>query len=405
MMSSALLAVVLALPAEGAGLPAETREAAAPASTVAALGERISLKLEKADLGQVLERLATLLGKTLILQPGIEGTVTLEVREMSVSDVIAGLETSHGLSIRLEGERIYVTKTGEKIRIGPGKPDDEGLNLAFLADTSLPRRPAAEKPKHFDGSFEFREDGTGGSAIWEIGGSLATVTLPGCSVPLPVILLPGDTFDGIPRVVFGPARGAGALAIEKVTGRGYSVQPGADRHTARIVAPGASFRLPECSAPLTLKALDFRDGASKAVPVPQAEQYLLTAQILETGAGGDEVLSAPRIALGAGDVGTLQSGSQTAAPSGVLLNRSIRMNAAVLSAGDADALVACSISVTRDVEPGPGQPPVTIRIARADESLRLSYGKPERITVAPTYGRGHSALVLELTVDRMPGKR
>jgi hypothetical protein len=404
MMSSALLAVVLALPAEGAGLSAETREAAAPASTVAALGERISLKLEKADLGQVLERLATLLGKTLILQPGIEGTVTVEARETPISDVIAGLETSYALSIRFDGERMYVTKAGEKARTGPGKPDDEALDRAFLADGSLPRRPAAEKPKHFDGSFEFREEGSGGSAVWEIG-SLATVTLPGCAVPLPVILLPGDTFDGIPRVVFGPARGAGALAIEKVTGRRDSVQPGADRHTARIVAPGASFRLPECSAPLTLKALGSRDGASKAVPVSQAGRYLFTVQILEAGAGGDEVLSAPRIALGAGDVGTLQSRSQRAAASAGLLGQGIQANVAVLDAGDTDALVACSISVTRDVEPGPGQPPVTIRIARADESLRLSYGKPERITVAPTYGRGHSALVLELTVDRMPGKR
>jgi hypothetical protein len=385
MMSSALLAVVLALPAEAASFSAEPREAAAPASTVAALGERISLKLEKADLGQVLERLATLLGKTLILQPGIEGAVTLEVRETPVSDVLSGLQTSHALSIRLEGERMYVSKAGEKLRAGPGKPDEEGLSLAFIADTSLPRRLASDKPKRFDGFFEFRVDGAGGSAVWEIGDTPGTVTLPGCAGTIPVSLLPGDAFDGIPRVVFGPARGAAALA--------------------RIVAPGASFRLPECSAPLTIKALESRDGVPKAVPISQAGQYQLTIQILEAGAGGDEVLSAPRIALAAGEVGTVQSGSQRAAASGVLLNQAIRMNAAVLSAGDADALVACSVSVTRDVEPEPGQPPLTIRIARADESLRLSYGKPARITVSPTYGRGHSALVLELTVDRMPGKR
>lgn len=379
MLSLALaLALVLSPPAaetEASGaLPAASRPRAP-------LDERITLNLQKADLGQVLERLATLLGKTLILQPGIEGTVTLEARESPVSDVIAGLQTSYALSIRFDGERMYVTKAGEKARAGPEKPDDEALDRAFLSDGSLPRRPAAEKPKHFDGSFEFREEGSGGSAVWEIG-SLATVTLPGCSVPLPVILIPGDTFDGIPRVVFGPGRGTAALA--------------------RIVAPGATIRLPECSAPLTLKALGSRDGASKAVPVSQAGQYLFTVQILEAGAGGDEVLSAPRIQLPAGEVGGIQSGSQRAAG---LLGQSVHANVAVLDAGETNALVACSISVTRDVEPGPGQPPVTIRIARADESLRLSYGKPERITVAPTYGRGHSALVLELTLDRMPGKR
>jgi hypothetical protein len=299
---------------------------------------------------------------------------------------------------------MYVKKAGEKARTGPGKLDDEALDRAFLSDGSLPRRPAAEKPKHFDGSFEFREDGSGVSAVWEIG-SLATVTLPGCSVPLPVILLPGDTFDGIPRVVFGTPRGTFALAIEKVTGRSEPVQPEAYRYAARIVAPGASFRLPECSAPLTLKALGSRDGASKAVPVLQAGRYLFTVQILEAGAGGDEVLSAPKISLPLGEVGGIQSGLQRAAASSGLLSQGVQANVAVLDAGDTDALVACSISVTRDVEPGPGQPPVTIRIARTDESLRLSYGKPERITVAPTYGRGHSALVLELTLDRAPGKR
>jgi hypothetical protein len=381
MMSSALLALVLALPAEAAGFSAEPHEAAAPASTEAMLGERISLKLEKADLGQVLERLATLLGKTLILQPGIKGAVTLDVRETPVSDVLSGLQTSHALSIRLEGERMYVSKAGEKL--SAGRPDDERLSLAYLADTSLPRRPAAERPKRFEGSFEFRDE-AGRTTAWEVGATPGTVTLPGCAGPIPVSLLPGDAFDEIPRVVVGPGRGAAALA--------------------RIVAPGAGFRLPECSAALTLKALESREGIPKAVPLPQAGQYQLAIRILEAGAGGDEVLSEARITLVAGEVGTIQSRSQKAAASGVLLNQSIRMIAAVLSAGDADALVACSVSVTRDVEPEPGQPPLTIRIARADESLRLAYGKPARITVSPTYGLGHSALVLELTVDRIPGR-
>ncbi|MEO8585957.1 MAG: hypothetical protein ABI584_07330 [Acidobacteriota bacterium] len=384
MIPSLALALTLAL-ASPAAEPEASGAPPAASGARAHLDERVTLNLHEADLGQVLERLATLLGRTLILQPGIEGTVTLEARESRVSDVIAGLETSHALSIRLDGARMYVTKAGEKTRTAPGKPDEEALDRAFLSDGSLSRRPAAEKPNLFDGSFEFREEGSGTSAVWEIGGSLATVTLPGCSVPLPVILLPGDTYDRVPRVVFGPPRGTAALA--------------------RIVAPGARFRLPECSAPLTLQALGSRDGASKAVPASQTGQFLLTVQILDAGAGGDEVLFAPRIQLVAGAAGTLQSGSHETAAAGVLLDRSFYTSVAVLDAGDTDALVVCSISVTRDVEPGPRQPPVTIRIARADESLRLSYGKPERITVSPTFGRGRSALVLELTLERPAEKR
>lgn len=376
------LALVLAPPAAG---PEASGSPSAASGALAPLDEKITLNLRKADLGQVLERLATLLGKTLILQPGIEGTVTLEARETPVSEVLAGLQASQALSIRLQGDRMFVTKAGEKLRVGPGKPDESGLDVAFTADTSLPRRLVSDKPKRSGGFFEFRDEGAGGSAVWEVGDTPGTVTLPGCAGPIPVSLLPGDAFDGIPSVVFGPARGTRTLA--------------------RIVAPGASFRLPECSAPLTLKALAPREGVPKAVPVSQVGQFQLTAQILEAGADGDMVLAAPRIALAAGEVGTVQSGSQRAASTGLPLIQAIRMNAAVLSAGDADALVACSVSVTRDVEPEPGRSPLTIRIARADESLRLDYGKPARITVSPTYGRGHSALVLELTVDRIPAKR
>jgi hypothetical protein len=370
------LALVLAPPAAG---PEASGAPPAASGARALLDEKITLNLKDADLGQVLDRLATLLGKTLILQPGIDGTVTIDIREAPVSEVLASLQTSHALSIRLEGERMYVTKAGEKLRRGPGKPDEEGLDLAFLADTSLPRRLASDKPKRFDGSFEIRaEDGTG---VWEIGGSLGTVTLPGCAGPLPVILLPGDFFDGVPRVVFGPARGGAGLA--------------------RSVAPGGTVRLPDCSAPLTLKALDSRDGASKAVPVSQAGQYQLAVKILEAGAR-DELLSAPSIAMRAGEVAALQSKD---AGSHDLLGQGVHMNVAVLDMGETDALLVCSVSVTRDVEPARGEPPVTIRIARADESLRLTYGKPERVTVSPTYGRGYSSLVLELTLERLAEKR
>jgi hypothetical protein len=387
MMFPALLALALLLPAGEAGATAASPGAAAPASTAAALDDRITLKLEKADLSQVLERLATLLGKTLILQPGTEGLVNLDAKEVPISDVIAGLQTSHGISVRLEGDRMFVTKAGEKPRLGPGKPDDEALSRAFFADSSLPRRAAAEKPKRFGGSFEFRAEGDGGApAVWEIGQALGTVTLPGCAGPMPVLLFDGDFFDGIPRIVImGNRRGGPALA--------------------RIAAPEGTVRLPDCIAPLTVKARDSKEGASKAVPLSQPGAYLLNGQLLEVRADGDEVLSAPRVVLPAGEAGTMESGSQFPGASGALLNQGIRMNVAILSAGDNDALVACSVSVTRDVEPEPGQPPVTIRVARADESLRLAYGKPERVTVSPTYGRGQSALVLELTLEKLPEKR
>jgi hypothetical protein len=380
MMSSLAFALALVLAPPGDGPAASGAPAAS--GTRALLDEKITISLRDADLVQVLERLATLLGKTLILQPGIEGKVSLDVRETPVSEVLASLQASHGLLVRLEGDRMYVKKPADKPRAGTERPDDEALDRELLSDASLLRRPAADKPKRFDGAFEFRAGGA--ASAWQIGGSLGTVTLPGCAAPVRVVLFPGDVFDGVPRVAFAPVRAGDTLA--------------------RIVAPGGTVRLPDCSAPLVLRALDSGEGSSRAVPVSPAGQYGLTARVLDAGADGDRALSEAHLVLAGGEAGTIKSGDRRTGASGAILNQLVLMNAGILNAGDDDAVVACSVSVTRDVEPARGEPLVTIRIARADESLRLAYGKPERITVSPTYGRGRSALVLELTLERLPEK-
>jgi hypothetical protein len=364
--------VALALPP---GPPPDTGRAPA-ASANQLLDEKITLSLKEADLGQVLDRLATLLGKTLILQPGIGGRVTLEIRETKVADVLAALEADHGLTVKLEGDRMYVTRAAEKAPAGAGNPDADTLDRAFLADDALPRRPASETPPQFEGAFGFRGEAGARAAAWDIGGSLGTLALPGCSSEVAAVRLPGDLFDGVPRVALAPA---GA-------------------RLARIVAPGGNVRLPDCAGSFTLEALTSPEGASTPAPAARGGVLRLGVEVLEASAGGDEVLAAPHLRLAAGEVGTMQSGSRRPGGAG---GQTIHMSFAVLDAGTADALVACSISVTRDVAPAPGSPLVTIRVARADESLRLEYGKPARVNVSPTYGRGLSSLVLALTLERL----
>lgn len=386
MISSAFLVLALVAPSADAAPAEAPSEASSPKSTVAALDERITLRLEKADLSQVLERLATLLGKTLILQPGVEGLVTIDAPDMPVTKVLQMVMTSSKVSIRLEGDRMFVSRTGENPPEGPGRPGEDELSRAFLADASLPRRPAAEKPPRFAGAFEFRAEGAGAPTVWELGDTLGTVTLPGCAAPIPVVLLPGDLFDGIPRIVFADA-GRGGQAL------------------ARIVAPEGTVRLPECAAPLSVRTRASKEGSPKAVPLRQSGTYMLKGRLREVRADSEEVLSEPRVGLPVGVVGTMKSGTQSVSSSGAPLNQVVVMHVGILSATDDDAFLVCSVSVVRDVEPAPGQPPVTIRVARADESLRVTYGKTERVTVSSTYGRGQSALVLELTLEKIPEKR
>jgi hypothetical protein len=76
----------------------------------------------------------------------------------------------------------------------------------------------------------------------------------------------------------------------------------------------------------------------------------------------------------------------------------VKMTGLIIDRTANDVLIALSTTVDREVQPAPGEPVVVIRRAESDESLRIPFGKTERVTISPTYGRGGSALVLVLTV-------
>ncbi len=66
-------------------------------------GERISLSLADADLVEVLRAFARLSGANLVVAPGVQGKVTLELSDVPWDQALSVILKSQGLGARLEG--------------------------------------------------------------------------------------------------------------------------------------------------------------------------------------------------------------------------------------------------------------------------------------------------------------
>ncbi len=66
-------------------------------------GERISLSLDEADLQEVLRSFARLAGFNLVLDPRVQGTVTLELHDVPWEEALRVILKTHGLAVDTEG--------------------------------------------------------------------------------------------------------------------------------------------------------------------------------------------------------------------------------------------------------------------------------------------------------------
>ena len=347
------------------------------------LEQRITLQLKDADLRNVLEKMAALLDATPIIEPGaVDGSkVSIEVHDTPVVKIFQMLAKSHDLSIVLDGKSLLVSKISAQPRKAS---DDQISDRDLLADGSLPRR-REEPPPSRGPHIEIRPDGPGRiSSVWSIRG-IGQITLPGCTGPILVAPLGSDAFDGLPRLAFPSSD------LERFS-------------AGRIARAEAPFRIPECPFDLTFTTAD---GAAQEPGNGRAQgqgMFLMKTRLLEVSpTAEDHVLSAPKVASPVGAAATIRTGWRTAQGSPTTGNEFV-MSATVLLADESQAVIALVANLLRPVDLRDGTPPQTIRLAHAEESLRVKLGQPERITVSSTWGRGRSALVLEIIVERFPAK-
>ncbi len=72
------------------------------------VGEPISLSLKDADLVEVLRSFADLGGFNLIIQPGVKGSVTVELKDVPWDQALAAILKIHGLGMEITGPRLDI---------------------------------------------------------------------------------------------------------------------------------------------------------------------------------------------------------------------------------------------------------------------------------------------------------
>ena len=72
---------------------------------------RFPLRLERADLVDALRLVAGAGGRSLEVGPGVEGTVTLAMRDTTAEEALERLKEEFGLSVEDDGEKIVVWRT------------------------------------------------------------------------------------------------------------------------------------------------------------------------------------------------------------------------------------------------------------------------------------------------------
>lgn len=82
------------------------------------VGEPISLSLRDADLREVLRSFAKLAKVNLIIDPSVEGTVTLELRDVPWDQALYVICKTHRLGIDVVGENLWTLAPARKLLDG-----------------------------------------------------------------------------------------------------------------------------------------------------------------------------------------------------------------------------------------------------------------------------------------------
>lgn len=113
------------------------------------IGDKVTLSLRDADLVEVLRSFARLGELNLILHPGIQGKVTVELKDVPWDQAMSVILQMHGLGLDISGQTVRIA------------PPDELLKLVRLEGSDpLPAPPAVQRVRgpvrHLDGRVLLR---------------------------------------------------------------------------------------------------------------------------------------------------------------------------------------------------------------------------------------------------------
>lgn len=370
MISPFLLAAVLAgapAPEPVAGpVPVPDRAQSPVVANPARLDLPISLKLKDAAVVDVLEKFADLLGVTPIIDPGVGGQVSFDVRELPISKALEMIEGAAHVDITVSAKLLRVRARSKSNATGTGPAPEV----------------AKAPPRKLGEALRFWLDGAGAPPVTvHVPEYVGRFELPGCAGPVTVGRL--------------GAYGGRTVGVALAS----SDSPGG-RATGRILGEaaidGTKVLLPGCDGRLVVEVGDPLPGAAMTEPVrvPKGEPLVVTMRLLELTDETEESLSEPMIAFQADGSFSTKSGFTASGPGSFEQEAEI-CGAPLEYRSDAETiLLAVYAGVTRAPATANASPTL---VARRAESFWLPKGRPLRWTVDSSWDGGKAALVLELT--------
>ncbi|HEV8267088.1 MAG TPA: hypothetical protein VGR00_02595 [Thermoanaerobaculia bacterium] len=351
------------------------------------LDEKVSLELKDANLLDTLEKVAELLGVTLIADPGVDGAVTLDVRDLPLRGVLERLQKEHGIAISVEKDRMLVRRSrGDSPRALPSAGASASAPPGAASNPPLPRRPTSEKPKsRFVAAVEVRSP-DGASLVFSLGRGAAAMKAPGCAEDIFMTEFGSDPFDGRTQAIVrlmseGKRKASRVVSLDPI---------GADP----VFLGLGSCRLAFAETERRPEALE-----STANAVPRA-QYMVSVELREVTETDEKDLSSPRVQTQEGSSFTVMGRDDIADGTLSIYQRGVVLQG---SGGVVDLVLATTVLV--DLKPNGTEVPMTVRTAQAQEWLKMTLGKTMRVMVSPTYGLGRSALVADVTVTKMEPRK
>ena len=111
----------------------------------ASLEDPISLSVENAPTGAVLQSIAQLSGRSLILDEPASGTLSLELHEMPLSQALETVTRSQGLCWKLEGDTLWVARP-ERMDALYGRLSVHPLEYISARETAESLKPLFSAP-------------------------------------------------------------------------------------------------------------------------------------------------------------------------------------------------------------------------------------------------------------------
>ena len=139
-------------------------------------GEPVSILLEEADLNDVLTTFSKLTDREILIEPGVEGTVTIKIDEEPWDRALATIVESLGLTLEQSENSIIIRQRGDGRRSAQIAPVDDAVSgqispadavYTFIEGGSVTEPKASEKvpPKYPE---EMRKQGAGGSVVAQL---------------------------------------------------------------------------------------------------------------------------------------------------------------------------------------------------------------------------------------------